>query len=583
MKKTDIPPIEVYENENQHSEVLDESYNDPSNRWWETTDLESQPEFISAKKTGPVIVNSDDGRPELQLHAGIIHELATTSEHLMIRGGTPFYVRGGTLLQPVIEYGNASDGSVIPVPSLKQVSNVSIIDYMSRHISFQKFDARAKKLVKKDPPSDIAAIIASRQGEWAFPPISGLISCPTIRRDGSIIWKSGYDPQTRLFLVDPPKLPSVAEHPTRDDALSAAKKLESLLDEFPFVTEPDKPSPSLSVALSGLITPVVRGALAVAPMHVMSATGPSSGKSFLVNLCAVMVTGNKAPVMTASKNVEEMDKSLAAKLMASESIISIDNVNGQLYSDLLCQAIEQPIISVRILGQSRMVNIESKSTLYATGNQISVADDMTRRVVLCKLDPNVERPEERQFEHSPMTELLKNRGEYISAAITIVRAYILAGRPDRLPPIASFEDWSNSVRSALVWLGYADPCVSMKTARDDDQSLASIRAFVAAWNSSFGINSVFSSHMAEHALTPDGTDFQIALNEFCPSRSGPVTGHALGFKLKKIEGKIIDGYKINSEIDAHKKIKKWFLTEHLPEPEKPPKKPDPIDYSEIEF
>ena len=49
--------------------------------------------------------------------------------------------------------------------------------------------------------------------------------------------------------------------------------------------------PARAVALSALITPVVRGALAVAPMHAFEAKVPGSGKSFLTDTVSVIATG----------------------------------------------------------------------------------------------------------------------------------------------------------------------------------------------------------------------------------------------------------------------------------------------------
>ena len=58
--------------------------------------------------------------------------------------------------------------------------------------------------------------------------------------------------------------------------------------------------------------------------------------------------------------------------------------------------------------------------------------------------------------------ILDDRGKYIAACLTICRAYIVAGRPGVLPRLASFEAWSDTVRSALVWLGKADPLDTME-------------------------------------------------------------------------------------------------------------------------
>ena len=50
----------------------------------------------------------------------------------------------------------------------------------------------------------------------------------------------------------------------------------------------------------------------------------------------------------------------------------------------------------------------------------------------------MERPELRQFHGDPVATVLADRGPYIAAVLTIVRAYLAAGCPGLLPPLASF-------------------------------------------------------------------------------------------------------------------------------------------------
>ena len=66
--------------------------------------------------------------------------------------------------------------------------------------------------------------------------------------------------------------------------------LLALLEGFPFKCSVDK-----SVALSALITPVVRGAMMTAPMHVMRAHTAGTGKSHLVDTASVIATGDACP------------------------------------------------------------------------------------------------------------------------------------------------------------------------------------------------------------------------------------------------------------------------------------------------
>ena len=100
----------------------------------------------------------------------------------------------------------------------------------------------------------------------------------------------------------------------------------------------------------------------------------------------------------------------------------------------------------------------------ATGNNVVIAGDLTARAIVCTLDPECERPEERRFKLNLHEWVPAHRGELVAAALTIVRAYLAAGEPQKgkLPNFARFEDWSRFVREPLVWLGMADPCLTRK-------------------------------------------------------------------------------------------------------------------------
>ena len=298
-----------------------------------------------------------------------------------------------------------------------------------------------------------------------------------MRPDGSLLTAPGYDGVTRLLLVEPPPLPAIPDCPTRQDALDALKLLEDLLKGFPFVDDVAR-----AVALSALITPVVRGAFSVTPMHASRAPTPGSGKSFLWDVIAAVSSGQPMPVMSTGENTAETEKRLGAALLAGQPLISIDNISGELGGDALCQIIERPVVDIRVLGRSERVRIEARGTsVFATGNNFVVAGDACRRVIMTSLDAGVERPELRQFDFDPVARVLTDRGKYIAAALTICRAYFVAGRPRPAPKLASFEGWSDTVRSALIWLGKEDPVKSMEAAREEDPERIELIEMMQAW------------------------------------------------------------------------------------------------------
>jgi hypothetical protein len=499
-----------------------------------------------------------DQKPSIQLVAGKLHTIADAAEQALIDAGLPIYVHGEQLQRPVVDEVEASRGRRTHVARFASVNADTMRDLLSRAVNWLKYNERKKSWTPADPPRDIALTILNRAGEWRFLPAAGVISTPTLRPDGSILDTPGYDPATRLILMHPPAMPDIPAAPNMDDAKGALVLLDNLLAEFPFVDEA-----SHSVALSELITPVVRGAMPVAPLHANRAPVAGTGKSHLVDIASAIVNGQPCPVISAGADEFELEKRLGAAMLRGQSMISIDNLNGELRGDFLCQMIERPIIKVRPLGVSNLVHIESKARLYATGNNIVLVGDVVRRVLLCSLDPEMERPELRTFRQNPLERVLIDRGRYIAAALVIVRAYLAAGCPGELPPLASFGDWSRLVRSPLVWLGRTDPVDTMETAREEDPELDSIRRIYQTWHDSLGVTPYTAGKIIEiaedkdyNSQKPTYPEFHDALMDVAWS-AGSLSAKKLARWLKRYQNRIVGDLQLASQYDGHAKVHCW--------------------------
>src|SRR6516164_3088401 len=95
-----------------------------------------------------------------------------------------------------------------------------------------------------------------------------------------------------------------------------------------------------SIALSGLLTALVRGSLPTAPIYLIVADTPGTGKSYLVDVISTIVTGRWCPVITASRSAEETEKRLGAIILSGSPIISLDNCVHDLGGEMLCQLSE---------------------------------------------------------------------------------------------------------------------------------------------------------------------------------------------------------------------------------------------------
>lgn len=99
-------------------------------------------------------------------------------------------------------------------------------------------------------------------------------------------------------------------------------------------------------------------------------------------------------------------------------------------------------------------------TWFATGNNCQLRADTGRRTAHVRLETPVERPElETGFKHPQLRQhVRRHRGRLLSAALTLLRGWHVAGRPaGGLAAWGSFEGWSDMVRGCLVWAGQADP------------------------------------------------------------------------------------------------------------------------------
>ena len=445
-------------------------------------------------------------RQTIRIKAGELHETVTAAEDVLLTADVPIYVRGQTLVRPVMETTAASDGRVTKSVALNEVHPIWLRDQLSANANWERFDKRSDKWVACNPLGELADTLVKRAGSWRFNSVSGVISAPTLRPDGSILSKPGYDRQTGLILLDSVRLPaSMPKQPSRDDALAALDLLDELLSGFPFVDDA-----AASVGLSTIVTPIVRGCMTTSPMHVITAPTAGSGKSYLCDLAAAPVLGDACPVMSAQCNTEEMEKRIGAKLMSGHPIVCLDNINGDLGGDFLCQIIDRPIVEPRILGSSRTIRIPNQHVVFVTGNNVRLKGDLTRRAITGTLDAKMEKPSERDFPFRPFDRVLKDRGKYVGAALTIVQAFFVAGKPSvEMTPFASFEGWSNSVRAALIWLGRADPVTTAEAARKNDPEHQALEAFLTAMETEVGTSKAHAMTAAEIIAKGDAKRFEM--------------------------------------------------------------------------
>lgn len=366
------------------------------------------------------------------------------------------FQRGGELVR-VICLAKSHKDKYLKRPKgtleLESLDPVALKGFFSRIARWKKTGTDGGRV---DCPQSIARDYIAHKN-WPVPVLDGITSAPILRRDGTVLQQHGYDPDTQLLLVRDHGWPSVPEHPDRSDAKKALRELREPFEQFPFVSDADR-----AVHIACILTGIQRRLLSACPIFGYSAPTQRSGKSLLAESVAILATGNVEAASALSGDREEIRKMILATLRRGHSIVNLDNVpDGRpLASPELAMVITGSSYSDRVLGQSRNLEFPTNVLWTATGNNLAFRGDLSSRALLCQIDAKLEHPETRTFKiHRLKNHLKRQRKELVIAALTILRAFHEAGRPQQsIEPWGGFEEWSRTIREPLVWLGMADPC-----------------------------------------------------------------------------------------------------------------------------
>jgi putative DNA primase/helicase len=480
------------------------------------------------------------------------------------------YQRGGKIVEP----------RNIPIPGGKrsrlgecwQISECRpsrIRALASESCFFQRLSKKGKRLDAAVP--DWLAGLVLTTPAWPFPSLAGIAEAPTMRPDGSIITERGYDAETGIYLAGDLRL-DIPETPTLGDAVTARNLLLDVICDFPFAGDPDDELENVevgkSVWLSGLLStaarPVIGGPV---PMHIIEASMRGSGKSKLVDAASIINTGRSASRMIYVDSNEEMDKRISSLALAGDSSVLIDNIIGEFGCPSLDAALTSTLYRGRVLGNLEMTpHMPMNIVWWGTGNGMTIGADLARRSLLARLEPPCEHPEEREgprpgtsWRHPRLLSyVMENRAMLLGAALTLVRAYILAGSPKQLLKPMDFEEWSSTIRSAIVWVGLPDPGETVRDVRAADTRADAFSTFVERWpaleNKPVTVRELLD-FASEITITPT-VDMSLekrklwrdALLEWCPpnrAEGGDLpSARILGCALRKIKGAIVGDHKL---------------------------------------
>ncbi len=442
-----------------------------------------EPEYLRDAPALEDPPQDSDGPPVIVVNNRQLPAITTEALYALMAANDPptIFVRAGQLVRVEHDEHNR--------PVIRLLGLDALAGELARSARFVRVNDKEEERSVL-PPGGVVRDVAALPYR-PFPRLAGIIEAPTIRPDGTILSKPGYDTATGLFYDPPPGLqvPPILDNPSREDINAALEVLHDLLWDFPFKDAASQ-AHAYALILTPLLRPYIRGHV---PFILVDKPQAGTGAGLLTELAALTATGRPAALMTAPDDEAEWRKVLTALLIEGASFITIDNIEGRLASAVLAAVITALMWRGRVLGRSETVEIALSNVSWCgTGNNVQLGGDLPRRTIWIRMDSAEEHPWQRTgFKHEKLLEHAeKQRGEIVAAALTLTRGWIAAGAPgpaEDCPALGSFEHWRAVIGGILHYAnvqGFMANVADMLANVDSDAPAWG--AFFAAWHAAYG-------------------------------------------------------------------------------------------------
>ncbi len=421
-----------------------------------------EPEYGDGRAVGYLRLRG--GRPDLYSHAhgGKSYSLVNAPHRIVhARGNTQgttdetlAYLRGADIL-----FDRGTELTAADASGLHAVKGAALGYILAKHIQYVQAGAPRKGKPAEtaiDPPQGVLQQLAAV--ERGLKQVNAAITAPVLAGTGRVVREYGHDAETGLFVCGDFSGMEIPDAVSEADALAALDVLWHPFREFDCATALDK-----GVLLAAILTAIQRPALPTAPGFALDAPTQGTGKTYLAQCLGALAQG-ETPTMTAPPDVSdeaEMGKHLLSTALEAPAVIVWDNVTGTLSSGKLASFLTTEAYEDRVLGESRTATVTTRALFLLTGNNVSLAGDLPRRVLKCRLDAKSENPATRTFHDNPLADIRQRRTALVQTGLTLIRGYQQSGWMP-VGNTASFEVWDRCVRQCCAWVAslrpeYQDP------------------------------------------------------------------------------------------------------------------------------
>ncbi|RUM41643.1 MAG: hypothetical protein DSY80_08480, partial [Desulfocapsa sp.] len=252
-------------------------------------------------------------------------------------------------------------------------------------------------------------------------PLIALSRVPTVTQDGNLVGgNGGYD--SGIYFAE--TIPGFQNRLKKEMERASTMTWKACYDELVQDLTPDMLFPSENremyeaAYISYLLTLVARpGNAGECPGYFFTANEPGTGKSTAIQIGCILVNGTGIASAAWGKTKDERAKLLLSYAREAKPIILHDNVGRgvELNDGAYAEALTSGWVGGRLLGKSESVSAECRSVFIFGGNGITMSQELSRRLIVIKLEALRVDPASRTVAHPDIEGFVKrNRERFLS-------------------------------------------------------------------------------------------------------------------------------------------------------------------------
>jgi hypothetical protein len=414
------------------------------------------------------------------------------------------------------------------------MTEIELAEEIEKFIEYVKDDGRPVHL----PTQFVRHYM--RRDDGVLHTVVAIATLPIILADGGVLaLDNDIDPERGIEFRIPKEV--LALVPRREDCTPEAvsNAMRFLTDNWLCDVLADYPSKCVVVAAA--LTIMERSLLPDRPVFFVTSGRRGAGKTTLIAMLIMAVTGVRPAASAWSTNEEERRKALLSYFMFGVPYILWDNIPRG--AQISCPHIERSCTAKyyadRKLGVSLMVATAASTIHFFTGNNVGPRGELASRSLHVRLEVDRPDPENRSFHHpDPIAWTKDHRAEILRALYTILIGNPMLEKPHDAPMKTRFKIWYRLIGSAVEYaaeqageeIDFQNLFRSLEEEDVEETSLAQVLSLMLQiWPKRFNAQGVCK------VVNEEVRDEAALLREFfCrSSREERASPKSIGWKLKQ--------------------------------------------------